>query len=244
MNEIEAFKPYGHWIRQDPGFPDTVFYGSITPTPGFEIKAWFPLATEITARFKDSQNHFIHKNTYVTLLSWIPEFVIYGRPRIINVCIIEGGSIAHARDTHYHNPPDYLVIEPNDTSTRTGNLQQTNTMGFKWQGTEKEFEAAKIIVDSWGLDHVIYQATPAYQTLQRELLGRFNYRLDTNFAKIDRIYHPEIESFKRKTLDMMFQGLTVGQWAKIFSRKQEDEMRDAFEKHLTITDIDTRGLLK
>ena len=41
-----------------PGFPDTIFIGpNVTPSPGFEIKAWFPLATEITARFKDSQKN-------------------------------------------------------------------------------------------------------------------------------------------------------------------------------------------
>jgi len=244
LNEIEAFKPHGLWVRQDPGFPDTVFQGSITPTPGFEIKAWFPLATEITARFKDSQNHFFDRNTYVALLAWIPEFVIYGRPRIISVCIIEGGSIARARDIHYHNPPDYLVIEPNDTSARTGNLQQTNTMGLKWQGTDEQFEEAKMIVDGWGLAGRNYQPTHAYQTLVRELLGRYNYRLDTNFAKIDRISHPEIETFKRNTLAMPFHGLTIGQWSKVCNSKRDDEIRRVFEEHLTITDVDTRDLLK
>ena len=58
LNDQEGFAEFGKWQRQDPGFPDTIFTGSVTPTPGFEIKAWFPLATEITAQFKDSQNHF------------------------------------------------------------------------------------------------------------------------------------------------------------------------------------------
>src|SRR6266478_2488696 len=53
LNKKQEFGPYGKWRRQDPGFPDTVFEGRISPTPGFEIKAWFPLATEITGRFKD-----------------------------------------------------------------------------------------------------------------------------------------------------------------------------------------------
>ena len=47
----------GKWIRQDPGFPDASFKSDlILPNPGVEIKAWFPLATEMTARFKDSQD--------------------------------------------------------------------------------------------------------------------------------------------------------------------------------------------
>src|SRR6266571_65121 len=54
LNDQPEYEGLGRWQRQDPGFPDTVFLGpGVTPTPGFEIKAWFPLATEITARFKD-----------------------------------------------------------------------------------------------------------------------------------------------------------------------------------------------
>lgn len=44
----------GKWQRQDPGFPDAVYVGNIQPRPGIELKSWFPLATEITARFKES----------------------------------------------------------------------------------------------------------------------------------------------------------------------------------------------
>lgn len=69
LNDQEGFAEFGEWKRQDPGFPDTIFAGTVTPTPGFEIKAWFPLATEITARFKDSQNHFAHDQTYVAMLA-------------------------------------------------------------------------------------------------------------------------------------------------------------------------------
>jgi len=48
LNDKDEFRAHGQWIRQDPGFPDTIFTGGIVPVPGFEIKAWFPLATEIT----------------------------------------------------------------------------------------------------------------------------------------------------------------------------------------------------
>ena len=130
LNAKPEYRPFGEWVRQDPGFPDTVFVGPVTPTPGFEIKAWFPLATEITARFKDSQDHFTQDQTYVCLLAWLPDQLIFGKPRIIDVCIISGRSVAEARDKHYHNPPDYLVMEPEDTTARTRNLQQTNTNGI------------------------------------------------------------------------------------------------------------------
>src|SRR4051794_5355399 len=37
LNEQEEISAYGQWVRQDPGFPDTIFQGSILPAPGFEI---------------------------------------------------------------------------------------------------------------------------------------------------------------------------------------------------------------
>jgi hypothetical protein len=98
LNDQEEFKNSGEWKRQNPGFPDAIFEGSVIPTPGFEIKAWFPLATEITARFKDSQNHFSEDQTYVCMLAWLPEKIIFGKPRIIDVCVISGKSVAESRD--------------------------------------------------------------------------------------------------------------------------------------------------
>lgn len=231
-------------MRQDPGFPDAIFSGSVSPIPGFEIKAWFPLATEITARFKDSQNHFVDKNTYVALLAWLPEYVIYGSPRILGVCIAEGGSVALARDTHYHNPPDYLVVEPGDTSARTRNLQQTNTNGYKWQGTESQFEEALKVVESWGADGKTYKPSAEYQLLVRELLNRYNYRLDTNYAKIDRIVHPEIERFKDDTYKLSVHGLSVRRWLRIAASENEMLIRETFKTHLGITEEDADKLVQ
>lgn len=110
LNDQPEYHGLGAWQRQDPGFPDTIFVGpAISPAPGFEIKAWFPLATEITARFKDSQNHFKHEQTNVCMLAWLPDQLIFGKPKIMDVCIVSGRSVAESRDNHYHNPPDYLV---------------------------------------------------------------------------------------------------------------------------------------
>jgi len=149
LNDQEDFFGLGEWHRQDPGFPDTVFLGDVYPTPGFEIKAWFPLATEITARFKDSQNHFQHDETHVCMLAWLPEYLIYGKPKIIDVCVVSGQSVAKARDDHYHNPPDYLVLEPEDTTARTSNLQQTN----RPKGPEAAYLG--FWKNKWGTDHVL-----------------------------------------------------------------------------------------
>lgn len=204
--------PKGKWKRQDPGFPDTIFSGDVKPTPGIEIKTWFPLATEITARFKDSITHFKEEQTNVALIAWIPEYVIFGKPKLIDVWVDSALSVAIARDTHYHNPPDYLVFEPEDTSARTGNLQQTNTNGYKFQGTPKQFAEAEKIVAGWGPDGKTFSHALEYQSQLTSLLGKFKYRLDTNFAKLDRIKHKSLEEFKSRVIAMNYLGYSVRQW--------------------------------
>ncbi|MEH2326033.1 MAG: hypothetical protein V7K32_21235 [Nostoc sp.] len=231
LNKQNEFSEFGKWQRQDPGFPDTIFVG-IQPTPGLEIKAWFPLATEITARFKDSQNHFQYDQTYVAMLAWLPEKIIYGKPRILDVCVVSGLSVALARDTHYHNPPDYLVLEPEDTTQRTANLQQTNTSGYKFQGSAEELLEAQKIVDSWGVEGKIYKPTREYQRLLRELLIRYKYRLDTNFAKMDRIVHPGIEKFKHRVYNIEVSGIKVGQWNRLLSSRREDSIKKYLQDYL------------
>ena len=234
LNTFPEFKDYGKWQRQDPGFPDAVFHGAIDPAPGFEIKAWFPMATEITARFKDSQDHFIQDQTYVSMLAWLPEFVIFGKPKIIDIVIVSGASVAKARDDHYHNLPDYLVLEPEDTSKRAANIQQTNTSGFKFQGTPEQFAAAQKIVSKWGPDGGRYRTGPEYQAKMRTLLNQFKYREDTNFAKMDRIVHAEIEDFKTRVYNTEYRGMTVLEWKELLSRGSESDLANALIKHLGV----------
>lgn len=234
LNANNDFKEHGKWKRQDPGFPDTIFDGNIKPIPGFEIKAWFPLATEITARFKDSQDHFKEDQTRVAIIAWLPEHLIFGRPKIIDIQICSGLSIAKARDDHYHNPPDYLVLEPEDTTDRTANLQQTNTNGYKFQGSEAEFKTAEKIVKAWGRDAHTYSTSVAYQKRMRILIEKFKYRLDTNFAKMDRIVHDGIESFKERVEATDFAGDTISNWNKVLSIEDNDKLNEYLKKHLQI----------
>jgi hypothetical protein len=205
----------GKWLRQDPGFPDAVFRGGISPVPGVEIKTWYPFATEITARFKDSVNFFQKDQTQVALLAWVPEFIIYGRPKIIGTWIGSGRELAISRDTHYHRPPDYLVMEPEDTTARTSNLQQTNVNGLKFQGTQEQRLAAQAEVDAWGPGKKKYSASREYQALLREIQAKYPYRLDTNFAKIDRVGNPSLEEFKERILSKVLNGETIRSWREI-----------------------------
>lgn len=232
LNEHD-WEEYGKWIRQDPGFPDALFQSDlIIPNPGIEIKAWFPFATEITARFKDSVTMFSQNNIDVALIAWLPEHVIWGKPQIIDVLVVGGRSVAEARDRHYHRPPDYLVFEPEDTTQRTANLQQTNTNGYKLQSDKCNAQDAIRVVDSWGENSREYSPLPDYQRLLRTLYGQFVYRLDTNYAKIDRIEHTEIEAFKSRVLNTVFNGKTIKQWSNILSSNNAELLESALESIL------------
>lgn len=244
LSDKPEFEKIGKWIRQDPGFPDAIFVGDVKPTPGFEIKAWFPLATEITARFKDSQNHFLDERTRVAMIAWLPEFLIFGKPYILDVVTVSGASVAKARDDHYHRPPDYLVLEPEDTSKRTANLQQTNTNGYKFQGTSAQMREAQGIVASWGREALTYLPTPAYQAQMRELINRFPYRLDTNYAKMDRIRHAELETFKTKVNETRVNGLRVRDWCRLLGSEDDALIRRALQQHLDIKEADAEQLRK
>lgn len=222
------WKDQGMWVRQDPGFPDALFKSDkVLPNPGIEIKAWFPFATEITARFKDSVTIFSQDNIDVALIAWLPEHVIWGKPQIIDVLVVAGKSVAEARDRHYHRPPDYLVFEPEDTSSRAVNLQQTNTNGYKIQADKCNVEDAVAVVESWGRGGRQYSPSLEYQRRLRTLYANYVYRLDTNYAKIDRIEHPEIEAFKECVLNTAFQGKTIKQWEKILSSDDSEVLERA-----------------
>lgn len=178
------------------------------------------------------------------MLAWLPEQLIYGKPRIIDVCVVSGRSVAESRDNHYHNPPDYLVLEPQDTKLRTRNLQQTNTNGYKWQGSPTQFEEAKRLVDGWGPDGREYKPTQEYQALLRQLIYRFPYRLDTNFAKMDRIVHSGIEDFKRRVLGTTIHGLSIARRSRLLSLGSDDAIREALADRLDIREEDIGKILE
>lgn len=232
LNKLPEFDGLGIWKRQDPDFPDAVFESSIKPVPGFEIKAWFPLATEITARFKESQKYFLENNTDLVLLAWLPEHLFYGKPQLIDAICVPASEVAKSRDNHYHNPPDYLVLEPENTDERTRNLQQTCVNGHKFQGSREELEKAKLELSAKGSDIQYYVIDLPYQEEMQKIFNRYRYRLDTNFAKIDRIDNESIETFKERVLKTEIEGKAIKDWGRIFSRSSDEQMKNILQELL------------
>ncbi|MBF0804571.1 hypothetical protein IR141_09540 [Neisseria sp. 19428wB4_WF04] len=219
LNQQKHFQNIGVWERQDPDFPDVILNSNIFPSPGFEIKAWFPLATEMTARFKDSQNAFLGNQTNVAIIAWLPEFLIYGKPKVIDVFVTSAQSIAQARDKHYFNPPDYLITEPLDTSMRTRNLQQSNTSGYKWQSTDSRVKnEAESLVQNFGDFNSSIQDR---QRLVNILMQSYQYRLDTNYAKLDRINHFQINKFINDVYNINIYGRKIREWYRLFQADEQ-----------------------
>lgn len=127
-----------------------------------------------------------------------------------------------------------MVVEPNDTSARTSNLQQTNTNGYKFQGSKEQFVIAERLVNSWGPAGVKYSHTGQCQTRVQELMSKFPYRLDTNFAKTDRIVHAEIEAFKKRVLSSTLHGMTIQEWARLLSSDDEAKIEKALRECVKI----------
>lgn len=225
LNNIHDLQPFGTWIRQDPGFPDAIFQGDITPAPGIEIKTWFPLATEMTARFRETQLLFQDHETSLLIISWIPEFILWGRPHVLDICMVSALTAAQARDSHYFNPPHYLVVEPEDTSCRTSNRQQTNVNGYRLQENRPaRIQQAEAFIQQRGASGKTYSPYPAFQQrVIQPLLSHYRYRLDTNFAKMDRIGLHEIEQFKTAILNLNYCGKSIQEWSRKLFRLSREE---------------------
>jgi hypothetical protein len=204
-----------HWIRQDPGFPDALLVDSWgqSTNAGYEVKAWYALSTELTGRFRESQNLLRPRNVRLVIIAWCMSHLVYGVPQILKVLTVPGIEVAASRDIHYHNPPDYLIVEPGDTTARTRNLQQTNVNGHKLQDQGRLAEARRIVGTHPG--RLAEPPSPLAQSLVQELMASFPYRLDTNFAKIDRVDNPDIEEFKAQVLNSTTRDRSMTAWTRI-----------------------------
>lgn len=205
------------WQRQDPGFPDAILLGPDgKPTgSGFEVKAWFVHSTELTGRFRESVRLLEPRDVRVLVIAWSMSNIVYGTPKILGVLTTSGIEVARSRDLHYWNPPHYVTSEPGDTSLRTANLQQSNVSGFKLQASDPVvISQAEDLVARTPIGSA-QPHEPAAQSLAAALRSSFDYRLDTNFAKIDRIDNDAIEGFKRAVLGLEHEGRRVHAWTQL-----------------------------
>lgn len=147
--------------------------------------------------------------------------IIYGKPYILDVVVVSGASVAQSRDNHYHKPPRYIVLEPEDTKARTRNLQQTNTNGFKLQASTRRRAEAERIIGSWGPGGRIEPNGQLPSPVAGTTIARFPYRLDTKHARSGWIVYPGLEAFKTRVMGTTVHGLTVRDWDGLFPQQRQ-----------------------
>lgn len=233
------------WQRQDPGFPDAVLIreGADDTATGIEIKAWYVLSTEITGRFKESQHLLADKDIDVAIVAWCMSHLIFGKPKILGVLTVPAAELARSRDEHYHNPPDYLIVEPQDTALRTKNLQQSNVNGFKLQESDSDPQKlARVRTDLKNHEGMAIEGryephSVESQALARRLQNELIYRLDTNFAKIDRVANHAVEEFKSRILGSTYLGKSISTWKSIFAGINSDSEKRRMQSEKIVSQL-------
>jgi len=231
----------GSWIRQDPDFPDIVFsptdphhQGSCVQL-GIEIKTWCPIATEATARFRESQSYIKGKDIFLALIAWYPSYLIYGEPQILDIYVTRADELAKIRDLHYNRPPDNIVVEPTETSSRSKNTQQRVVIGKKLQVEELGgLDPNKVVGElaaKFGIDNPVrYSDSDTYRKFIHELQRRLRYREETNFGKIDRIPHEGLSSFIERVNNTPIHGLTPQEWKRALELLAKGNTEDDLTK--------------
>lgn len=244
LNAASVCPPGTRWVKQDPGFPDLALDTGEARRAGIEIKTWFPLGTEVTGRFRESQTSLAASETLLMVVAWVPEFLLHGRPLTLRIWVDEAINVARVRDSKYHRPPQYIVIEPESASQRENTHHQSHAAGYFFRGSQAELADAKAEIESWGssLDF----SSAAYQANLWELTRKHPYVLDTNFAKFDRIEHKPLQDFKAEVLAMPLHGRTIGEWRDGIWAEAEDVLEEIthLNRHARVVETDLPGPAK
>lgn len=165
------------------------------------------------------------RDVHVVLVAWNMDRIIHGQARILGVHVTPAIDLASTRDRKYHQPPTYLCVEPENTADRTRNLRQSNVNGYRLQrATDSELAEAKAFADSSRQAFLNGSHTPQASQATREMMRKWNYRLDTNFAKIERIHEPTIEAFTDEMQgEVLNGGLTVAEWTATLRNLTSDD---------------------
>lgn len=220
-NAVNSVWPGHKWINQDPYFPDCILVPLHGHDPkldthglmGIEVKIWYPMATELTARINESQTNKGLENSILLIGAWMPISLIWGKIGTIGVGIFNLDEVIKCRDDKWFNPPKELITEPFDTEKRTSNLQQTNVVF--WELQDGADEANKIVQD-WPSRQ--YSPDLETQNRIRSLINHdaISYRQENqNRNKIQRIGHSGIDRFKKEMRNKTVCGKSLDGWLKL-----------------------------
>lgn len=193
---------------------------------GIEIKAWCPLATEISGRMMKGQSIMEEYPDQLVLIVWLPENLLYGEPKILATWVGEGQDIAKARDDHWHwvldrdaSTKSSLILEPDFSPDRDPHKQHTNVYRYKWdddsEGSQEKLDELEERAEELGIIDEPYSPEDEFQKKVQTLRGEFSeyFTEGSNFRKIGRCHYDELEEFQERFKKETFvEGKSVAQW--------------------------------
>lgn len=222
LNAAGGWPPGSEWVRQEKIFPDLVLRNGKAVLAGIEIKTWSPLAREITGRFRETRAILAGSNTCIMVVAWLPEFLLHGGPRTLDTWVDSAANVAAMRDSKYQRPPRSVVIEYG--AANPYGLQPDNCEGYLFDGSEEELAQATAEVASWSRSAAL--TSQEQQEKLRELMRNYPYRVDANFAKLDRIDQALLRTFKDRVLATRFHGRAIGEWRDRIAAEDGDILRE------------------
>jgi hypothetical protein len=183
------------------------------PTPRVIVKAWQSFPVERPTRFSESGGLFEEDNVSLINVGWALEHMIWGRIRILNVVDVSAKAMTEARNRHYYNPPVYVVCEEESERFSSTITDAKQTRGYKFIGGEEQLRQAAELAARLGLAKDNYCCGRSYQTKLYQLLGRFPYREDKDYAVIDLIEQQDVAGARKEALDTVLDGASVREFA-------------------------------
>lgn len=237
----EELDPGGgfHWVRQDPGWPDAGLFRVGELVGGFEVKAWYVLATEMTGRFHAAQSAIEGLHARVIVVPWVMSQIVYGSPVLLGHIAVDAMELAQQRDAWYHRPPDRIVVEPPDQANRAANLRQTNVIGQKMQRvSDEQMATARMFVERFGVAPVPHADDT--RALNEYLVSNYPYREESNFGKLGRTFFEPLREFEVATLATDYFGRSLAAWRIVLAQLDDpvDANRTAAERAVAALYLD------
>ena len=210
----------------------------IRPAPRVIVKAWQSFPVERPTRFSESGGLFEEDNVSLINVGWALEHMIWGRIRVLNVVDVSARDMTEARNRHYYNPPVYVVCEEESGRFSSMITDAKQTRGYKFIGSEEQLRQAAELAARLELEKDNYCCGRSYQTKLYQLLGRFPYREDKEYAIIDLIEQKDVAEARREALDTVLDGASVREFAAL-TGSADDEL--VFGKLKKLLDYDGSG---
>ena len=198
--------------------------------PGVEIKAWCPFATEITGRMKKGQSIMEQYPDKLLLVAWVPENLLYGKPKVVGTWLGDGSDMAESRDDYWFNAPKSIILEPDFSPERDPSEQHTNVDRFLWDDDNSKLDEARELARELGISNSNYSYDEEFQRRVRRLYSEYNYNHGTNFRKLARLHYDPLDNFPDNLRESTYiEGKSLQEWDRHLSNENPEPFRKVLQ---------------